>query len=106
MTMLLTRRQWITRSALLPLFVVPLLNGCTEKPSVCVDTELLGVGEKQMRKTLDYVEHTADTTQRCNNCQFFRASGVGDCGECEILGGAVSRQGYCTSWAQAKENPA
>jgi hypothetical protein len=106
MKILITRRQLITRSALLPLFAVPLLNGCTEKSSVCVDTELLGVGEKQMRRTLEYVESTADATQQCDNCQFFRASGAGNCGECEILGGAVSRQGYCSSWAQTGENPA
>jgi hypothetical protein len=103
MEIVLTRRQLLGRTAWLPLAVptLPLLVSCTESTQVCADPETLGAGELQMRKTLEYVDLTPHAAQRCDNCEFFRAGSGTDaaCGGCEILAGAVNRQGYCTSWA-------
>jgi hypothetical protein len=91
----ITRRQavgWLT---------LPLIVGCEGAANVCIDRDLLGAGERQMRATLAYVDVSENVTQQCGNCQFFHHD-AGKCGECEILDGPVNRAGYCSSWAEAK----
>jgi len=81
--------------------IVPLVAGCDVTSESCIDPELLGAGEREMRATLAYVEVSESPAQQCGNCQFFRHDD-GACGECEILAGPVSNSGYCSSWAEAK----
>ena len=96
----LTRRSLLRGSALLPLATLPLLQGCGRADSVtCADPELMSRGEEQMRKTLAYVEQSADPAQLCSGCQFFGAADATGCGHCEILDGQVAAAGFCTSWA-------
>ncbi len=98
----LSRRELLRGTILLPLVALagPVIGGCSDSGPVCVDPELLSAGEEQMRETLEYVARASARSKRCGDCQFFAANGEDDCGECEILDGAVSRQGYCTSWAE------
>ena len=103
---MLTRRHMLYRVTLLGLAVgtVPLLKGCTNAVSACADPALLSVGEAHMRSTLEYVERTPNAAEQCNGCEFFRVS-AGDCGQCEILNGAVSRLGSCNSWVRRGTGP-
>ena len=92
-----TRRNLLRQASALPLVAAPLLGGCADNAATCVDPDLLGAGERQMRETLEYVDVTTIPAQTCANCQFFRAAG--DCGHCEILDGDVAAAGWCSSWA-------
>ncbi|MCZ6855148.1 MAG: high-potential iron-sulfur protein [Gammaproteobacteria bacterium] len=104
MEICLTRREVLHRASRYGLKLgltaggVILLEGCTNAIPTCADPMLLNAGEAQMRRTLEYVERTANVSEQCDGCAFFREND-GDCGHCEILNGAVSRQGYCNSWA-------
>ena len=91
----------ITRRQTLTLLTLPLVVGCEGSGKACIDSELLGAGERQMRATLAYIEAGNNPAQQCDNCQFFHYDD-GACGKCEILNGPVSVNGYCSSWAQAK----
>lgn len=94
-----TRRRLLRHATALPLVVaqLPLLGGCADKAATCVDPDMLGAGERQMRETLEYVDVTAIPAQNCANCQFSSAADA--CGHCEILDGDVAATGWCTSWA-------
>lgn len=95
----LTRRS-LLRATLMPLAVLPLVQGCSKTATNrCVDPSLLSRGEEQMRKTREYVEISSLEDQHCSNCQFFKGSDGNECGHCEILDGDVNASGYCTSWA-------
>jgi hypothetical protein len=98
---IVTRRRLLRSAALLSLASLagPALEGCRDSDALCADPELLSRGEEHMRRTLEYIERAPAGTQQCSGCQFFSARGEGDCGHCEILNGAVSRQGRCSSWA-------
>ena len=93
-----TRRQLLQRGGLIA--AAPLLHACdTAVTALCADPEFLSRGEEQMRKTLRYTERSDNAGQTCNSCQFFSAGADRLCGDCQILNGWVSEQGYCTSWA-------
>ncbi|NND68814.1 MAG: hypothetical protein HKN19_14590 [Halioglobus sp.] len=89
----LTRRKLLCGTAALGL-----LQGCGGKHIACYDPEMLGAGERQMRKTLQYVNVSTNEAQTCAGCQFYQP-GDENCGECELLDGPVASAGYCTSWA-------
>lgn len=95
---MLDRRQLLRGTVSLAVVAVaaPLLQGCDGATTSCADPELLSTGEEHMRKTLEYVELASNPAEECSACEFF--SGSGDCGHCELLDGAVSARGYCTSW--------
>jgi len=98
--MAVTRRRLLYCSTALPLGAT-LLPGCGG-PSAdrCADPELLGAGEAQLRRTLEYTDTSGEAAQQCAGCQFFGKPSDG-CGHCEILDGAVSSGGWCNSWAAA-----
>ncbi|MEM6954046.1 MAG: high-potential iron-sulfur protein [Myxococcota bacterium] len=59
-----------------------------------------------MRRTLQYVEQTANQEQKCSNCAQFVADQYGDCGGCNVMTGPVQPNGYCLSWAALEAAPA
>ncbi|GAB5450239.1 MAG: high-potential iron-sulfur protein [Halioglobus sp.] len=96
------RRQYLrgTLAAGLYFSTSGLLSGCGEATARCADPENLSAGERQMRKTLVYVETSAIADRNCGNCRFFHAGDTpSGCGQCELLDGAVNRAGHCSSWA-------
>ena len=94
-----TRRNLLRQASALPLVAAPLLGGCADNAATCVDPDLLGAGERQMRETLESVDVTTIPAPTCANCQFFHGESGSSCGNCEILSGPVASAGYCTSWA-------
>ncbi len=77
-----------------------LLSACGKSAARCADPENLSAGERQMRKTLLYVETSSVEDRNCGNCRFFKAGDTStDCGQCELLDGAVNLAGHCSSWA-------
>jgi len=103
--LLLSRRQLLGKTALLPLvaFAGPVFEGCADAPA-CADPELMSTGEAHLRRTLAYVERSLDGSKECGGCEFFRAGseGQGECGRCQILDGAVNPRGSCSSWAERR----
>ncbi len=111
----ITRRRLLGNAALLPLAISasPALEGCSNSGQACSDPDLLSTGETHLRSTLEYIERAPDSGMQCSSCQFFNAkagadgrvgsqvetAGGASCGYCEILNGAVSSRGYCSSWA-------
>lgn len=94
----LTRRQLLRHGSVFA--AMPALYGCDSAVTgLCSDPDLMSRGEEHMRKTLRYAERSDNAGQTCNNCQFFSAGADRLCGDCQILNGWVSEQGYCTSWA-------
>ena len=101
----LTRRQLLQQTTLpLTAGALVILNGCTNTASACSDPGLQSAGEAQLRVTLGYVERAPESSKQCSGCQFFKANSERDCGRCEILNGAVSRQGVCNSWARLRQS--
>jgi len=92
--MSLTRRTLLWGSAALGL-----LEGCGGKYVTCYDPEMLGVGEREMRDTLQYVNVSDDESRTCEGCEFYYLGEAG-CGECRLLDGPVASAGHCTSWAR------
>ncbi len=92
------RRDLLCRSAALGLAPLGLLQGCDEFFVPCYDPDALGVGERELRAELAYVNVSEDEARTCEGCQFYYLGGE-NCGECQLLDGPVTRGGYCTSWA-------
>jgi High potential iron-sulfur protein len=64
----------------------------------CSDPDNLSNSEQALRKSLDYVETSADAKKTCRGCSFFALEGQGPCGSCQIMNGTVNANGHCTSW--------
>ena len=71
-----------------------------EKVAQCVDSASLSAAENSLRASLQYTDSSNDLKTTCGACAYFRQSGdESGCGTCDILNGAVSVQGHCTSWS-------
>ena len=98
--MIPTRRQFVAGIAML-------LGGASgmaagQAPAqACYDPASLPLGQKNMRRSLGYVEPSPDSGKHCDLCAFF-TSGSAGCGTCTILSGAVSGAGVCSSFAARK----
>jgi hypothetical protein len=67
---------------------------------VCYDPATLPFSQKSQRRSLGYVEVSADPNKHCGACAFFTASAQGGCGTCQLLGGAAVRgDAVCSSFA-------
>ncbi len=66
--------------------------------TVCSDPETMSASEASMRSSLGYTPTSSDPAQNCAGCAYFKG-GAGDCGTCDLLGGAqVNAMGRCNSW--------
>jgi hypothetical protein len=66
---------------------------------VCADPAQMTSAEASVRRTLNYVEQSADPARVCSGCEFFSAA-AGGCGTCEMFSGkAVNPGGHCDSWS-------
>lgn len=95
----ISRRRLLVATGLLPLVGLGGMSACSTKPRACVDETALDADERRMRQRLNYVASSSHPEASCANCAFYRGAGDGECGSCELLGGAVNRGGFCDSWA-------
>ena len=82
-----------------------ILAACGEGPKKdpCIDTSSLSESDKSMRKTLGYIEKSADASKNCSNCQLKKAADKpGGCLGCQLFSGPVTQKGYCNSWVAAQ----
>jgi hypothetical protein len=66
----------------------------------CDDTTGLPAADVETRKTLGYVDRSADPSKRCDGCQQYIAPpGADSCGACKLFDKTpVHPSGYCKSW--------
>lgn len=83
-------------------------GGTTTASADCTDLSALSDAQKQQRQqmvnSLNYVEETPNENQYCANCQLYQSpeqeeTTGSECGGCQLFPGAVTANGYCTSWA-------
>ena len=89
-----TRRRLLAGAALLPFCGAALPVGRVMADTVCANPNL---GDPEQRKSLHYVEASADPRKSCDGCMYFQTQGR--CGSCRILAGQVNPDGSCDSWS-------
>ena len=68
-------------------------------PTCPADPASLPATQRNRRRSIGYVEPSADAARRCGLCSFYTAGDAG-CGSCQLLGGGmVSPGGVCGSFA-------
>jgi hypothetical protein len=67
--------------------------------AACYDPASIPLAQKNLKRSLGFVEASTDPKQKCGLCAFFTPT-KGICGTCQMLSGApVTTQGVCSSFA-------
>ena len=94
-----SRRNFLGLAAIAPLAMAGFSNARADALAVCYDPAALPLSQKSRRRSLGYVEISADPAKHCSACAFFTGNTAG-CGTCAMLsGGAVSGGAACNSFA-------
>ena len=105
----ITRRTALLRCIQLPIGGSVLLglaacgNDSSDSVSamLCADPNKMTSAQESVRRTLKYVEASADPAKTCKDCVFFQAGPeAGGCGSCEMFDLAPANPGgHCDSWS-------
>ncbi len=77
------------------------VKAAQEAADPCNDLSSLTQPELAVRETFEYEARSADGTDLCRTCEFWRpAADGGPCGTCTIVKGPVHPLGTCISWAE------
>lgn len=97
--MIASRRRFMGLAATASLGVLGTRVLADGAAPACYDPAGLPLSQKSRRRSLEYVDASADPARHCGVCSFFTAAAPG-CGTCTILGGGpVSAAGVCSSFA-------
>lgn len=100
-----TRRNFLVLVAGAPLALFVAGRSRAAGAPACYDPATLPFSQKSRRRSLGYLESSADPKKRCGGCAFFTAVAPGNCGTCQMLSGApVNAGAVCNSFA-AKARP-
>ena len=67
--------------------------------SACYDADAVPSGQAELRRSLEYTDHSPDPAKLCERCAFSTFA-KGPCGTCQMFsGGPVSPSGVCNSFA-------
>lgn len=92
-----SRRQFVIIASMAPLALAA--GRAFAQPAACYDPAALPLSQKNRRRSLGYVDASADPKKHCSICAFFTA-GQATCGTCQLLtGGPVNAGGVCNSFA-------
>lgn len=95
-----SRRHFLALAAGAPLALLAAGRSRAADSPACYDPAALPFSQKNQRRSLGYVEVSADPAKHCGACAFFTASEQGGCGTCQLLGGAAVRgDAVCSSFA-------
>jgi len=96
--MRINRRLFVGIAAATPLAIWT-VRAAADQPAACYDPASLPLSQKSRRRSLGYVDQSADPLRRCGECSFFTGSSAA-CGTCAMLGGgSVSLTGLCSSFS-------
>lgn len=94
-----TRRRIIAAASLAPIALLGARQAFAQDKPVCHDPAKTTLGQRNMRKSVGYVDPSPHTDKRCGGCAFFVATQNG-CGTCQIFsGGPVAATAFCNSYA-------
>jgi hypothetical protein len=94
-----TRRRFIALAGLAPIAALGARQAFAQTKPACYDTATLPLSQKNMRRSVGFVDPAPAPAKRCGVCAFFVAT-QGGCGTCQILsGGPTAQSAYCTSFA-------
>lgn len=92
-----SRRDILALAGMAPLMI--LAGRAAAADTVCYDPASLSLAQKNLRRSVAFVETSTDPKRHCGLCAFFTAS-KGICGTCQIMSGnPVTVAGVCTSFA-------
>lgn len=74
------------------------IGSARAQTAACYDPAALPLSQKNRRRSLGYVEASAEPAKRCGGCAFFTA-GTAGCGTCALLNGPVNIGAVCSSFA-------
>ena len=96
--MILARRKLLGLAGFAPLAMAASTRALAEG-ATCYDANALPLSQKNMRRSLGYMDSSNDPAKRCGLCAFY-AAGSGDCGKCQLLAnGPVNAGALCASYA-------
>ena len=96
-----TRRRILAAAGLAPIALLGARQALAqaEPGGACYDLAKLPLSQRNMRRSVSFVDPAPDATKRCGTCAFFVAT-QGSCGTCQIFsGGPTAASAYCTSYA-------
>lgn len=96
-----SRRRILAAAGLAPIALLGARHAFAQaKPAAaCYDMTKLPLAQRNMRRSVGFVDPSPEATKRCGGCAFFVAT-QGSCGTCQIFsGGPVAASAYCTSFA-------
>lgn len=95
-----SRRRFIAMAGFAPFALAAARSAhAGDSAAACYDPNTLPLSQKSRRRSMGYVEASADPAKTCGGCAFFTAA-QGTCGNCQLLtGGPVNAGAYCTSFA-------
>lgn len=94
-----SRRNFLAIASLAPVALLGARQGFAQAKSACYDLGTMSLAQKNMRRSVGFVDPAPDAKQHCGTCAFFVAAQNG-CGTCQILsGGPTAQSAYCTSFA-------
>ena len=95
-----SRRNFLALAAGAPLALFAAGRTRAADAPACYDPAALPFSQKNRRRSLGYVEVSADPGKHCGACAFFTAATQGGCGTCQLLGGGpVRADAVCNSFA-------
>lgn len=94
-----TRRRSIALAGLAPIAALGARQAFAQAKPVCYDLSTMSLSQKNMRRSVGFVDPAPDPAKRCGVCAFFAAT-QGGCGSCQILsGGPTAQTAFCSSFA-------
>ncbi len=94
----IARRRLLAIAGIAPLAIAASGRALAEG-AACYDPAALPLSQKNMRRSIGYMDSSNDPAKRCGLCAFFTA-GQDACGTCQLLtGGPVNAGALCTSYA-------
>ena len=95
-----SRRNFLALAAGAPLALLAAGRTRAADAPACYDPAALPFSQKSQRRSLGYLEVSADPKKHCGACAFFTAAAQGGCGTCQLLsGGPVRADAVCGSFA-------
>jgi hypothetical protein len=71
----------------------------------CKEKAPIDDNAKDLRRALQYKEKSAEAGKNCLGCAQYQPGKYGDCGGCNLFGGAVNPGGHCLSYAPKAAKP-
>lgn len=96
-----TRRRILAAAGLAPLALLGVRHALAQAApaNACYDLAKLPLAQRNMRRSVGFVDPSPEGAKRCGTCAFF-ATTQGSCGTCQIFsGGPTAASAYCTSYA-------